>query len=179
MTSTDIAKQEGGAYAALVKATNATERFEAGQYAMETIDLPGINAPIPRFFFDLPWADDDETTVDSILVNLAAAEDIEAATGQDKLRKLDEIVGQPVTVFDIRAQKSEVDDAKWGAYLVLALSVDNGPQEAISTGHGQVCVTLWRCFCEGRLPVSGVFKKLGTPTKGRNQPIGFKVESAL
>lgn len=179
MSSTDIARQEGGAYAALVKAENATERYEAGQYAMELTDVPGFTHPVPRFFFDLPWADDDETTVESILVNLAAADDIEKATSQEKLRKLDDIIGQPVTILDIRAQQSDLEDAKWGAYIMLALSVDGGAQEAISTGHGQVCVTLWRCFCEGRLPVSGVFKKLGTPTKGRNQPIGFQVESAL
>lgn len=179
MPKSEVAIPGDGAWATLQKAQTQAERYAAGQYATEAIPVPEFDAPVPRFFFDLPWADDDEATVDTILANLAGAEDLEAATAGNELRKLDAIIGEPVEVFDIRARKSEVDEAKWGAYLTLALSVDGGPQEVISSGHGQVCVTMWRCFMEDRLPVRGVFKKLGTPTKGRNQPIGFMVESPL
>lgn len=167
------------AFAVFQQAATALDHHAAGEYAMELVKLPDMEQPIPRFFLDLPWSDDSDAVVHQILVNLAGAEDITAATSDAKLRKIEDICGRPVTVFDVRVRETDVPDAKWGAYLSLAVSVDNGPQEAISSGHAQVAVTLWRCYCEGRFPVSGVFRKLGSPTKGRNQPIGFQIEEAL
>lgn len=167
------------AWAAVQRAAGPVERYEAGLYAVELVDMAGCRQPVPRLMLDLPWADDDEQTVEQILVGLIVADDIEQVTNREGLRKLKDICDLPVTVFDVRARPGDVDDAKWGAYVSLAVSVDGGTQEAISSGHAQVITTLWRCWCEGRFPVSGRFVKLGKPKVGRDQPIGFQVESAL
>lgn len=179
MAKQEMVRQEGGAYAALVAATDPVARYDAGTYAMELLPVPGFRFPVPRFFFDLPWAEDNDETVAQILVNLASAPDIEEATAKTELRKIEDICNQAVTVVDLRAAESDVEDARWGAFLQLAVRLEDGSMETFSSGHQQVCVTLWRCYCEGRLPVSGVFRKLGKAKTGRSQPVGFQVESAL
>jgi hypothetical protein len=179
MSNVEVAIPEGGAFAQLMNAQTPMERFQAGQWAVEAVKVPGFKAPVPRFMFDLPWAQSNEETVTQILANLAAADDIEKATADKELRSPEEIAGQPVTVLDVVCRPSDVDDAKWGAYMSLMCTVAGAPPEVINTGAGQVAVTMWRCYCQGLLPVTGTFKLLGTPTKGRSQPVGFSVESSF
>lgn len=167
------------AFVRLQQAKTDVERYEAGQYAMQLLEVPGLERPIPRFMLDMPWDRDNDDTVEAILLNLATSADIEEATGERKLRKPEDVIGKAVVLLDVKMRRSDVQDAKWGAYAVLSLSVDGQPPEVMTSGHAQVLVTLWRCWCEGRFPVAGVFKLLGTPTKGRNQPVGFQVESKL
>lgn len=179
MTSNEVAKYEGSAWAMVKDANNATERFTAGQYAVEPIPVPEFDRPVPRFFFDLPWGDDDDATVAGILAQLASADDIDTATHPTELRKASELVGEPVTVLGMVARKSGVEDAAWGAYLACTVSVDGGEPEMLPIGSPQICVTLWRRWCEGRFPVSGQIVALGSKKPGRNQPLGFEIEEAF
>lgn len=177
--SSEVAVPQGSAFDLLKAADTPKARQEAGRYAVEAVPVPDFKYPVPRFFFDLPWAD-DENGFDDILAQLAAAEDIEAATERKELRKIDEVIGRPVVVLGALARRSEVEaDAKWGAYLSLTVSVDGAEPEVLNSGHGEVCVTVWRLYCEGRLPAAGMFVKRGEPKVGRKQPIGFQVEGEL
>jgi hypothetical protein len=40
-------------------------------------------------------------------------------------------------------------------------------------------VTLWRCYCDGLMTVTGELVALGTPKKGQDPALGFRVESSL
>lgn len=177
--SSEVVRPEGSAFEMLKAADNPKARFDAGQYAVGTIEVPGIAVPVPRFFFDLPWAESDDQAFDAILAQLAAAENIEEATERKELRKIEDFIGEPVEILGAVARESDVADAKWGAYLSLTVRVGGGEPEVVSTGNGEVCVTVWRLYCEGKLPARGIFVKRGEPKKGRNQPIGFQVEGEL
>ena len=172
----EVARPEGSAFELLKAAGNATERFAAGQYAITPVPVPGFTHPVPPLFFDMPWNDDDDEIVSGILANLAAAEDIVEATSAKELRDPTDVLGQRVQILGVAARKSDVEDAKWGAYMSLTVSVEGNPPEVMNTGAGQVAVTVWRLFCEGRLPATGKFVEYGAAKQGRNRPLGFEVD---
>ena len=172
----EIERPADSAFAVLKAANTATAKLEAGEYAIAEVPLVGGVGVVPRFFYDLPWADDDDQVVSSILAQLAASEDIDRATKAKELRKAEDVVGLDMRVLGVAVRASDVDDAKWAAYLSLTCSVEGGEPEVINTGAAQICVTMWRRWCEGRFPVSGRIVKLGAPKKGRSQPLGFEVE---
>ena len=174
--SKEITRQPDSAFEVLKAAATPTARLEAGEYAIAEVPLVGGVGVVPRMFYDLPWADDDDQVVSQILAQLAASEDIDQATKTKELRKADDVVDLPMVVLGLAVRASDVDDAKWGAYLSLTCSIENEAPEVINTGAAQICVTMWRRWCEGRFPVSGRIVKLGAPKKGRNQPLGFAVE---
>lgn len=176
MAKDEMERRPEGAYEVLKAAATPEQRFEAGKYATELVPLVGGAGEVPRFFYDLPWADDDADVVSGILAQLAGAADIAEATKAKELRKAKDILGEPVTVLGLAVRTSDVEDAAWSGYLSLTVSVDGGPPEVINTGAAQVCVTMWRLWCEGRFPASGRFTELGAPQKGRNRPLGFVVE---
>lgn len=177
--SSEIARPEGSAFDLLKAAADPKARMEAARYAVEAIPVPDFKFPVPRMFFDLPWSGDDAESFDAILAQMAGAEDIEAATSDAELTDPYDIIGVPVTVFGVIARKSDLEDSRWGAYLALTASVDGGEPETINTGAGEVCVVMWRLYCEGRLPAHGVFDVKGEKKKGRKQPLTFRVESPL
>lgn len=179
MPSKEIAQTNDGAWATLAAASSELERYQAGQFAITPLPVPGFLAPVPPLFFDLPWADDDDATVTGILAGLAAAEDIDKATEATELRDPAELCGQTVTVLGVTARKSDLPKANWGAYLSMTCSVEGGPPEVLNTGAGEVCVVMWRRWCEGRIPVTGTFIKRGSAKEGRNQPLGFQIEEPL
>jgi hypothetical protein len=174
--ASEIARPEGSAWAEVTKANTDMERYQAGQYAIEAVDVAGFDHPVPRFFFDLPWADAGDTVIDGILAQLASAPDISQATGVKELRKARDLVGQPVTVLGVSAVSGDLEDSRWGAYTRLTVSVDGGAPEVLNVSAAQVQVTMWRLFCEGLLPASGRFVELAAAKKGRNAPLGFSYE---
>lgn len=177
--SSEVQRPQGSAFDMWKAATNEVERYEAGQFAVTPVPVPGFAFPVPPMFFDLPWNDDDDEIQAGILAQLAGAENIDEATAQKELTDPYDIIGTPVKILGVSARKSDVKDAKWGAYLILTCSVDGGAPEAITTGAGEVCVLVWRRFCEGRLPISGHFVKRGSEKQGRKQPLGFEVVEAF
>lgn len=177
--SDEIAIPEGSAWGALVKASNDDERYRAGQYAISEWRRNTTGQVIPQLAADLPWSEDRGEIVESILVNLIAAPDITKATAENDLRNVDEITGQPVVIHDLRMREGSAEGDGWGCYASLDLSVNGGPHEVVNTSAKQVLTVLWRCWCEGRFPVSGYFTRLGTAAKGRSQPVGFQVEEPL
>lgn len=179
MTTSEVVPVSESAYEVLKAATDGASRYAAGQYAMELVAVENVDIPVPRFFLDLPWAESDDGAFDSILTQLAASDDIAEATHQKELRKLEDLCNVPAVILGAVARVSDVPDSRWGAYLSLTVSFDGGEPEVISTGNGEVCVTVWRLYCEGRLPMSGMFVKRGEARKGRKQPIGFQVDGEL
>lgn len=177
--SSEVVRPQGSAFDMFKAADTELARYEAGQFAVNPIPVPGFKYPVPPLFFDLPWNDDDDEIQAGILAQLASAADIDAATAAKELTDPYDILGKPVTILGVSARMSDVEDAKWGAYMVLTCSVDNGAPEAITTGAGEVCVLVWRRFCEGRMPIGGSFVLRGSPKTGRKQPLGFEVEDAF
>lgn len=167
------------AYELVAKAANETERYAAGQYAIETVNDPATGQPMPRFIFDLPWAADGGDAQDEILARVAAADDIEQASEETKLRKARSIVGERVLVYGLLARASDVEESKWKCYLALTCSVANGGTEVINCGAPQVMVIMWRAYMEGKLPLLGTFIEVGTPKKGQDRALSFRIESQL
>lgn len=175
--SSEVARPEGSAFDLWKAATNDRQRWEAGQYAVTPVPVPGFKYPVPPMFFDLPWNDDNDEIVAGILTGLAAAEDLEAATQNREPRDLGELAGRAIEILGVAARTSDVEDAKWGAYLMLTVTIDGGPPEVVTTGAGEVCVLCWRLFCEGKLPAKGVVTLRGAKREGRKQPVGIALES--
>lgn len=168
------------AWAAIQAAKTEQERYDAAQFALTAARFTRTGQEIPALALDLPWAD-DSSAVENILTQLILTDDIEAATGeQAELRKVKDVIGQAVVVHDLRVRESDVEgEGSWGVYLSLELSVLGQAREIINTGARQVIVTMWRLYCEGKLPVAGAFVELGNPTPGRSRPVGFRVETPL
>lgn len=179
MAKDNLPVRPEGAWAAISTAADPAERFKLAKWAVEPTEVPGFKYPVPPFFFDLPWGDDDDATVTSILASIAASEDITDATQGSELRDPYDLIGEPVTILGAVARASDVQDARWGAYLSLTVSVAGGEPEVVNTGAGQVCVTVWRLWCEGKLPCTGEFMKMGAEQKGRKQPLGFRIHEAF
>ena len=175
--SSEVARPEGSAFELFKSAATDRERFEAGKFATTAVAVPGFAKPVPPLFFDLPWNDDTDEVRLGILAQIAGASDIEKATQAKELRRAGDIIGQPVEVLGVAARVSDVEDADWGAYVVLTCSVDGGDPEAIPVGAPEVCVVMWRVYCEGKLPVRGTFVRRGREKAGRDQPIGFQLET--
>lgn len=163
------------AWDAVAASKTPAERVLRARGAIGLIEAPGFKRPIPALMLDLPQLDEDQAIIDGILVGLAAADDIVAATKPQDLRKPEDVANQLVTVSDIGVRASDVEDAAWGAYVSLMVQVGDAMPEVINTGSAQVIITLWRCWCEGLFPVRGRFVLLGTAKAGRNQPVGFDV----
>ncbi len=162
--------------AKLREATDFRSRIEAMRLALEPVPLPDFAFPVPPFFADLPWAASNEDgVVLDILARLGATEDI-TQINDAGLRDPMDILGQPCEILGVVARKTDLDDAKWGAYVSITLSVDGADPEVINTGAGEVCVVMWRLYCDGQLPMRGRFDVKGEKIKGRAQPITFRCE---
>lgn len=166
-------------WAAIQKAASPMERYAASRAALEPFMEARTGNPIPALFQDLPRSDDNSGARESILVNLIVADDIEAATNADEGRNVADIVDVPVEVSRIAWDESDIEGEGWGAYVKLEVSVDGAAPAYYSTSAQEVVTVLWRCWCEGRFPVSGIFRLRGRKKVGRDQPIGFQVESRL
>lgn len=175
--SQEIARPAGSAFDMFRAATTERERWEAGQFAVKPIPVPGFKYPVPPMFFDLPWNDDNDEIVEGILTGLAAAEDLVEATQDREMPDAADYVGRNVTVLGVAARVSDIEDARWGAYLTLTISVDNGAPEIVTTGAGEVCVLMWRLYCESKLPAAGRFVLRGAKKEGRKQPVGFALDA--
>lgn len=184
-TELDALKVES-AWALVKKASTPAEKYEAGQKAIEEVGQNPFGIPIPRLALDFPWENSNSATVDNILVNLIAADDVESQTGDRQLRKVEDIIGQPVEIHDVRARMSDVEPEPgqtetggWGFYLSMDLSVNGGPREVVNASPRQAVTRLWQLWCKGMFPVSGRFVYVGQKAKGRNQPVSFDVETKL
>lgn len=178
-TSDTPATTTANVWAEIQAAATPIEKHRLARWAVEAVEVPGFDHPVPRFFFDLPWAGDDNSVVDSILADIITAEDITTVTDRRESRKLADIKGRPVVVHGIEAARGDLEDSRWGAYLKVTISVDGGDPELFFVSSAQVTVTLWRLFMEGRLPAEGVFVEVAAAKKGQSAPMGFQVEEAL
>jgi hypothetical protein len=154
-------------------------KYQAAQYAISEWYRAKTGNPIPQLYRDLPQAEDSSGAVESILTHLIMADDLEAATDVEAGRSLTDIVDKPVIVSRIAWRESDVEGDGWGAYVLLECSVDGAAPEVYSTSAKQVVTVLWRCYCMGWFPVRGYFRLLGNKRAGRDQPIGFQVESGF
>jgi hypothetical protein len=182
MTTTDldlVIKEGESPASVLARATTPAAKRAAAKYALSEVQPESFKHPIPVLFLDFPWPSGDDDVVEDILLGLIESDDIAQASQGSEVLKADDLVGQTVTLLSVRARRSDLDDARWGAYLLLRAQLESGEVVPVATGAAQVIVTLWRMHVDGALPVTGQFVKLGQPVKGRNQPIGFRIEPAF
>lgn len=168
-----------GAWASIVAATDAGEKHRLARWAVTPVEVPGFEKPVPPFFFDLPWSEGNEGMIDSILADIVTAEDISTVADKRETRKLPDIVNQPVEVLGVMAATGDLEDARWGAYLVATISVEGGDPELFFVSAAQPTVTLWRLAMEGKLPAHGLFVEVAAAKKGQNAPLGFRYEEPL
>ncbi len=159
----------------LLAAQTPADKVVAGRFAMELLPIPGMINPVPRLFADFQWSDDEEI-IDQIVLGLLTADNLAEATQEkEKLPGPSDVAYVAVTVHDVRAKRSDVEDAKWGAYLMIDVELPSGERIQVSGGGPQLVATFWRCQVEGLFPVQGEFVKLGNEKVGRNQPDGFRL----
>lgn len=181
MSKADItpAPTADGAWPAIQAAPDITAKRALARWAVTAAEVPGFDKPVPPFFFDLDWDDDNESAIDSILADIALAEDISTVADKRESRKLMDLVDQPITVLGIRAARGDLEDSRWGAYLRVTASVNGGKPELFFVSSAQVTVTLWRLHVEGKLPASGQMVEVAAAKKGQSAPLGFRVEEAF
>lgn len=160
-------------------ATEHKARIAASRRALEMVTLPDLTKPVPMFFVDLPWVENREAAQDEILARIIAAESLEAASTDDALLKLEEVVGKTITIHGVVARAGTIDDG-WGAYASLDVTVGaDETHRVINTSSKEVCVVTWRAHCENRFPLTALVILKGNPTPGRDQPVGLVVEQAF
>ena len=153
------------------------EKVAAGRKALDLVTLPDLARPVPLFFVDMPWASTEGAQEDIVARMLAAPTLEEGTSSPDKLAPLGDYVGKVLTIHDAVARPGTLEDA-WGAYLSLDITVQGSEAHTVvNTSSLEVCAAVWRAIMESRLPLTGQVVLKGAPVKGRNQPIGFMVES--
>lgn len=179
MPNKDIDKPAGSAIELIRGASTLAERQAAGRAALGLVQLPTASVPVPRFLGDLPWSDDNDQVIEQIIVNLITAEDIETASEGNTPLKADDVLGQWVTLHDLRVRESDVEDADWRAYMSLDVELGDGRRLVLNCGAKQVMATLWRVYVDGMLPILAKFVSLGESTKARKAPLGVIVQSKV
>lgn len=164
---------------AVQAATDHQARISASRDALSLVTLPDLTKPVPKFFVDLPWAEDREAAQDEILARIIAADSLDSATHDDALVKLEDVVGKTIIIHGATARPGTIDDG-WGAYLSLDVTVaEDLEHKVINTSSKEVCVITWRAHCEGKFPLMAHVILKGNPTPGRNQPVGLVVEESF
>lgn len=155
------------------------ERFRAYSHALEAVDDPRCDRPIPRFLLDLPWADNDDEVSDRIIAQMLAAENPYEVSGESATVSGKDLIGKRVVVQNLRVRPSNKQGG-WGAYLVVEATLEDRDDEAVivTVGAKQVVSLLAYAWCQGDLPLAGTFSVV-TETGNGNEVLGFIVESAL
>lgn len=155
------------------------ERAKLQAQAMERVEDPRFERPVPRFLLDLPFGGDGDEITDRIASAVLVAEDPDEMQNMSGTTAGKDLVRKPVTVWDLRVLPGDKPGG-WGAFLLLDITVGDSEEHVIvNTGAKQVVARLARCWAEGQLPVRGAFAEIDGTGRQGNAALAFVVEPAL
>lgn len=154
-----------GALDAIKHAKTPADRAKLQQYAMELITAKGFARPVPRFATELPFVGDDTEVQLRIAGAILVAEDPDAAQTESGAEASKELLGRPLTVWDLRVAPSDKEGGL-GAFLILDVTEEHGEvHKVVTTGAMQAIVRLARAWVDDELPLQGSFSSV--PNTGR------------
>lgn len=179
MSKTDIVTTSPASLVAPRALSTRGERFRAYGPALESVTDPRCDRPIPRFFLELPWADDNDEVSDRIILQMLASDDpyaVQTDTGTTSGKSL---IGRRIVAHDLRVRPSGKPGG-WGAYLLLDCTIDDDDDNhvIVTIGARQAVATLAYAWQMGDFPVTGTVMVAATTSEG-NDVLGFVVERAL
>jgi hypothetical protein len=170
---------KGSTLAAIAKAKTPAEKAKALSLAGNYTTSKDFPLPVPAFFLDLPIGDDNDAFTDQIALAVLTAENPDDTAEGGGSISMRDLVGQKVTVWDLRAKPGEMASG-WKAFLLLDITVgDSEAHKVANTGAKQIVTRLARAFLEGAIPVSGIVTEIATPGNSGNKPLAFVVDAAL
>jgi hypothetical protein len=158
---------------------SAQERGKLQIAAMERVEDDRFHRPVPLFLTQLPFGGDSDEITDRIAAAILLADDPDAAQNDNGTVSGKELVGEPVTVWDLRVLPGEKPGG-WGAFLLLDVTVGDDERHVVAnTGAKQAVVRLARAWADGELPCKGAFSTIpGTGNRGE-PAIAFICEPAF
>lgn len=152
------------------------ERAKAQAVLMERVDDDRFTKPVPRFLTVLPFGGDDDEITDRIASAILVAEDADTAQGEQGTTAGKELVGQKITVWDLRVLDGDKPGG-WGAFLLLDVTVgDDEVHRVVNTGAKQVVARLANAWARDELPLTGAFAEIDGTGKRGNAAITFVAE---
>jgi hypothetical protein len=152
------------------------ERAKAQHALMEKVEDERFAKPVPRFLTLLPFGGDDDEITDRISSAILVAEDADRAQNEQGTTAGKELVGQKITVWDLRVFDGEKPGG-WGAFLLLDVTVgDDEVHKAVNTGAKQAVARFANAWAKGQLPLSGTFAEIDGTGKRGNAAITFIAE---
>lgn len=175
--------QGGPALAALVTAETPKARLAAARAALEMVEVDWAPRPVPRAFTELPLAADADDDIGwEIAARVLGSADPYSPQAAGRL-SLSDLVGRKVTVHDLRvhpltaADLEEDPDRRVGAYLDLAVSVDDSEDQVIaSSSSPRVVAPLIHAYAHGALPLTGTVIQIAPARGKRSAALAFVVE---
>lgn len=179
MSTNTPAIPAGGSLAAIDRQAPTAERLNAAWDALTLVSDERCAKPIPAFMQHLPWADDDDSVVDSIIAQMLVSDDPDAMQTAGGTTKVETLVGRRVTIWDARVRPSDFDGG-WGAYLLCDMTVDDEADHfPAAVGAKQALARIALHMVQAGLPMVGTFVKVAAGKSGHNDPLGFAVEAPL
>lgn len=178
-----IEPRGGPTLAALVTAPTRESRLAAARAALELVEVDWAPRPVPSVFMELPLAADADDDIGwEIAARVLGSADPYSAEAAGRLQ-LSALIGRKVTVHELRvhpltaADIEEEPDRRVGAYLDLAVSVDNGDDQVIaSTSSPRVVAPLVHAYAHGKLPLTGTVIQIAPARGKRSAALAFVVE---
>jgi hypothetical protein len=168
---------KGSALAAVTKAKTPADRAKAQALAGNYLTSPNFPEPVPAFFLDLPYSDDNDAVTDQIALAMLVAEYPDAVSTEGGSVAFRDLVGETVTVWDVRAKAGGIG-AGWKAYLLLDVTVgDSELHQVANTGAKQIVVRLARAWADGQIPLKGTVTEIATAGSTGNKPLAFICET--
>lgn len=174
-TKSDVVVPSTNNLALAHEAGTQVERFRAFSHALEAVDDPRCQHPIPRFMLDMPWAGDDDETQDRIIATMLSRDDPYAEPDERGTLSYRDLIGKRVVIHDIRVAPSKFKGG-WGAFLVCDVTVeDSADHEILTVGAREAVSKLSLAYFRGDLPIQGT-PTIITETSAGNTVLGFTVE---
>jgi hypothetical protein len=182
----NIEPRGGPTLAELVTAPTPKARLAAARRAMGLVEVDWAPLPVPACFAELPVADDDDEGIGwEIAARVLGSANPYSADAAGRLQ-LSALIGRKLTVHELRvhpltpADVEEDPDRRIGAYLDLAVSVDDDEDQVIaSSGSPRVIAPLVHAYATGGLPITGTVIAVAPARGKRSAPLAFVVEEPL
>lgn len=173
----DVEIHQNNALATLLTSgASPAERAKAQNVLMEKIEDQRFKKPVPRFLTMLPFGGDDDEITDRIASAILVADDADEAQNQQGTTAGKELVGQRVTVWDLRVLDGDKPGG-WGAFLLLDVTVgDDEVHKVVNTGAKQVVARLANAWAKDELPITGTFAEIDGTGKRGNAAVTFVAE---
>lgn len=155
------------------------ERAKAQTELMERVPDDRFDTEVPRFLTLLPFGGDNDEITDRIASMILVSEDPDKAQDESGTTAGKDLVGETVTVWDIRVVPGKKPGG-WGAYLLFDFTrKDSEVHEVGNTGAKQAVGRLANAWAKGEFPLTGAFSEIAGTGASGNPAVTFVGEPAF